>query len=123
MTMSRNYIPTEFFEFEEPKKKAKPEKVNFTREDLVELFINQNLNSHQIAAKFGYSNSYITKKLKEVGLKKTKEDVEILDVTKAELLDMFITEKMSTFEIADMYDVPRESVVMALANTQKLRQD
>lgn len=122
MIDNNDFIPSVDFLFNTPNKKESPNKVNFTKEDLVELFINQNLNSHQIAVKLGYSNSYIAKKLKEAGLKKTKEDVEILDVTKEELLDMFIKEKMSTYEIADMYDVPRESVVMALANTQKLRQ-
>lgn len=122
MINNNDFIPSIDFLFNTPNKKERPNKVNFTKEDLVELFINQNLNSNQIAAKLGYSNSYIAKKLKEAGLKKTKEDVEILDVTKEELLDMFIKEKMSTYEIADMYDVPRESVIMALANTQKLRQ-
>lgn len=122
MNTSNDYLQSVDFLLDAQNKTNKPEKVNFTKEDLVELFINQNLNSHQIAAKLGYSNSYIAKKLKESGLKKSKEDVVMLDVTKEELLDMFIKEKMSTYEIADMYDVPRESVVMALANTQKLRQ-
>lgn len=122
MNTSNDYLQSVDFLLDAQNKTNKPEKVSFTKEDLVELFINQNLNSNQIAAKLGYSNSYIAKKLKESGLKKSKEDVVMLDVTKEELLDMFIKEKMSTYEIADMYDVPRESVVMALANTQKLRQ-
>lgn len=122
MNTSNDYLQSVDFLLDAQNKTNKPEKVSFTKEDLVELFINQNLNSHQIAEKLGYSNSYIAKKLKESGLKKSKEDVVMLDVTKEELLDMFIKEKMSTYEIADMYDVPRESVVMALANTQKLRQ-
>lgn len=103
-------------------KKPEPEsKIRITRELLVELFIDEKLNAEQIADKLGLTKIYIQKKLRDAGLKRNSGDDVVLNLTKEQLLNLYIKERLSTSKIAKMYGVQRSVVVNQLARIDKLQ--
>lgn len=103
------------------KKPEHEKKIKITRELLVELFIDEKLNAEQIANKLGLTKIYIQKKLRDAGLKRNGDDEVVLNITKEQLLNLYIKERLSTSKIAEMYGVERSVVVNQLARIDKLK--
>lgn len=103
------------------KKPELEKKIKITRELLVELFIDKKLNAEQIANKLGLTKIYIQKKLRDAGLKRNGDDEVVLNITKEQLLNLYIKERLSTSKIAEMYGVERSVVVNQLARIDKLK--
>ncbi|WP_350613198.1 hypothetical protein [Pseudomonas sp. HY7a-MNA-CIBAN-0227] len=103
------------------KSEVQEPKLKVTRELLIDLFVAAKLDASQISAKLGLTKTYIKRKLKEFGLNNEPRNRIVLNITKEQLMKLYITERLSTAKIAEMYAVDRDVIVTMLARISKIQ--
>lgn len=88
------------------KKKSLLEKYNISKEELYDLYITQNLTRRDIAQKLNTTKEIISVLLKKLDIKKQEKAKELINISREELYDLYITQNKTAKEIAEMYNYP-----------------
>lgn len=82
---------------------------SFTKEDLIFLYLEQELTTTTIGAIHGCSNVTITKRLEEYNIPRRGDNTEV-EIPKEELEFLYIDKKMYTTEIGEIYGCSRTTI-------------
>jgi len=90
-------------------------KFTLTKRDLESLYLKKKLTTYTIAAKYGYCQGTIWKKLKQYNIKtRTPHELNSNVPSKEILYNLYINKKLSTWEIEKKYDYGRGTVYRKL---------
>ncbi len=92
-------------------KRSKGQKVFIKKRELEDLYLKQKLSTYEIAEKFGCCQATIWKKLREFGIKGRKpNELNSKVPSKKELIDFYVKNKLSTWEIQKRHGFSRSTV-------------
>jgi len=105
-------------------------------EKMVDMYVNQKIDSTEIGKKLNISKATVCRKLKQLGIKtRTSTEAQAIELDIVKLEDMYVNQKMSTSKIGEIMGTSRRTIsrklkilgiplrsrseAIALAHTQK----
>ena len=113
--ISRPLISRKLKEYEIPIKHVGCKPIGFTKEDLIELYINQGLSQKEIADYYGCSLSTLTKPFKKFNILKRNKGI-----SNETLRDLFLNKKMTIKEIAEKLGYRKNTIIIRLKDMNLL---
>lgn len=102
---SSSLIENRLHEYDIPTRPAGGEPVEISKSELRELYVEKDLSTVEIADRYNCHNSTISSKLNEQGIStEGPNHGNSLNLPKEELIDLYVQQEKTTYELADYYD-------------------